>query len=95
MRDDRPIYWRQHLHLLAATALLPLFAGIYYFDFWLRFEGELSGDRLHCLLATASWVVLVKLAWFAGLRVCQGWRRSVTFYDLVVLFQAATGALPP
>ncbi len=93
MMDDRPVYWRQHLHLLAATALLPVFAGIYYLDFWLRFEGEMTGDQLRCFLATVGWVVLVKLAWFVGLRVCQGWRRSVTFYDLVVLFQAATGGL--
>jgi FlaA1/EpsC-like NDP-sugar epimerase len=91
--DDRPVYWRQHLHLLAAAALLPVFAGIYYLDFWLRFEGDLRGAELDCFAATVSWVVLVKLGWFAGLRVCQGWRRSVTFYDLVLLFQAATGAL--
>ena len=37
--------------------------------------------------------MVVKLAWFAGLRVCQGWRRSVTFYDLTVLLKAATGGL--
>jgi FlaA1/EpsC-like NDP-sugar epimerase len=79
--------------LLAATALLPVFAGIYYLDFWLRFDRGLSGQALDCFTATISWVVLVKLAWFVGLRVCQGWRRSVTFYDLVILFEAGTGAL--
>ena len=64
--DDRPVYWRQHLHLLAAAALLPVFAGIYYLDFWLRFEGDLRGAELDCFAATVSWVVLVKLAWFVG-----------------------------
>ena len=93
MNDRRPVYWRQHLHLLAAIGLLPVFAGIYYLDFWLRFEGQLTQDELQCFCATAGWTVLVKLAWFVSLRVCQGWRRSVTFYDLGVLLQAATGGL--
>ncbi len=91
--NDRPIYWRQHLHLLAAAALLPVFAGIYYLDFWLRFEGQLSGDERQCFGASVGWIVAAKLAWFVGLRVCQGWRRSVTFYDLMVLLQAASGGL--
>ena len=91
--DDRPVYWRQHFHVLAAMMLLPLFASVYYLDFWLRFEGEMTGKELRCFQATINWVLLVKLAWFVGLRACKGWRRSVTFYDLVILFQAATGAL--
>ncbi len=93
MFDDRAVFWRRHLHLLGAAALLPVFAGIYYLDFWLRFEGQLTAKELHCFRATVGWIVLVKLAWFVGLRACQGWRRSVTFYDLVVLLQAATGGL--
>ena len=36
---------------------------------------------------------MVKLAWFAGLRTCRGWSRSVTFYDLVILLRAASGGL--
>jgi FlaA1/EpsC-like NDP-sugar epimerase len=91
--DDRPIYWRQHLYLLGTALLLPVFVGIYYLNFWLRFEGQLTENELYRFHTTVGWVVLVKLAWFAGLRVCQGWRRSVTFYDLLILLRATTGAL--
>ncbi len=38
-------------------------------------------------------MLAVKLAWFVGLRACRGWRRSVAFYDLVVLLRTATGGL--
>ena len=93
MIGNRTAYWRHHLHVLGAIALLPVFVGIYYLSYWLRFEGQLGEGELECFRATAGWVVLVKLAWFVGLQVCQGWRRSVTFYDLVVLLQAATGGL--
>ncbi|MCE5304025.1 MAG: polysaccharide biosynthesis protein [Planctomycetaceae bacterium] len=85
--------WRQHSYLVGTIALTPLFAAIYYLDFWLRFEGQLTGDNLQRCLSTMGWVLCVKLAWFAGLRVCQGWRRSVTFYDLTVLLRATSGAL--
>lgn len=93
MMDNRAVYWRQQFHLLGVAALLPVFVGIYYLNFLLRFEFELAESELHCFRATVAWVVLVKLAWFAGLRACQGWRRSVTFYDLTVLLRAATGGL--
>jgi FlaA1/EpsC-like NDP-sugar epimerase len=85
--------WRRHLYLLTTAALLPAFVGIYYLSFWLRFEGQLSNCGLACFHATVAWVVLAKLAWFAGLRTCRGWSRSVTFYDLVILLRAATGGL--
>ena len=97
MNDDRnyprTAYWRQHLHLLTTAALVPALAGIYYLSFWLRFEGQLSGGELACFRATVGWVLLVKLAWFVGLRACRGWSRSVSFYDLLVLLRAATGGL--
>jgi FlaA1/EpsC-like NDP-sugar epimerase len=85
--------WRRHLHLLTTTALLPAFVGVYWLSFWLRFEGQLGLEGQACFRATLGWIVMVKLAWFVSLRACQGWSRSVTFYDLVVLLQAATGAL--
>jgi len=93
MMHDRTYYWRHHLHVLAAAALLPAFAGIYFLSYWLRFEGQIATAEYRCFQATVAWIVLVKLAWFVGLRVCQGWRRSVSFYDLIVLLKAATGAL--
>jgi FlaA1/EpsC-like NDP-sugar epimerase len=91
--DDPAVYWRRHHHLLGLVAIAPVFVGIYYIDFWLRFDRQLTEDNLRCFRATVGWVVMVKLGWFAGLRVCQGWRRSVTFYDLVVLLRAAMGSL--
>ncbi len=86
-------YWRKHLYLLGTAALAPLFGGIYYLAFRLRFEGQLPEERLDAFLATVGWIAAVKLAWFTGLRVCRGWRRSVAFYDLVVLLKAATASL--
>lgn len=93
MTGNRTVYWQRHLHLLGIAALLPIFLGIYYVAFWLRFEGRLEGNDLECLGHTIGWFVAVKLGWFAALRVCRGWRRSVTFYDLTVLLRAATGSL--
>jgi FlaA1/EpsC-like NDP-sugar epimerase len=85
--------WRHSLYLLTTMALLPVFVGIYWLAFWLRFDRLLGEGELTCFRATVAWVVMVKLAWFVSLRVCRGWSRSVTFYDLVVLLQAATGGL--
>jgi FlaA1/EpsC-like NDP-sugar epimerase len=89
----RTAYWQRHLHLLGAFALAPAFAGIYFLAFWLRFESPMSEREWDVFQATAAWVVLVKLAWFAGLRACQGWTRPVVFDDLKVLFKAAGGGL--
>jgi FlaA1/EpsC-like NDP-sugar epimerase len=93
MTGERTVCWQRHLHWLGVAALLPVFAGIYYLDFWLRFEGFLTDAEVECFAQTVGWVVAIKLAWFAALRVCRGWRRSVTFYDLTVLLRAATGSL--
>ena len=93
MTNVRSISWRQHRHLLGVALLLPVFVGIYYLSYWLRFEGQVGDYHYLSFRNTVGWIVMVKLGWFAGLRVCQGWRRSVTFYDLIVLMQAATGAL--
>jgi FlaA1/EpsC-like NDP-sugar epimerase len=89
----QPGFWRRYLYLLTTAALLPAFAGIYWLSFCLRFEGQLANETWACFQATVGWVVMVKLAWFVGLRACRGWSRSVTFYDLVVLLQAVTGGL--
>ncbi|MGD0654542.1 MAG: nucleoside-diphosphate sugar epimerase/dehydratase [Thermoguttaceae bacterium] len=76
--------------MLISAALLPIFVAIYYLGYWLRFEGQLRSHELESFHATVGWVVFVKLAWFVGLRVCRGWRRPVTFYDLSVLLCAAS-----
>ena len=86
-------FFREDLYLLSTMMLVPAFAGIYWLSFWLRFEGQVDDEDLACFAATVSWIVTVKLGWFAGLRACRGWSRSVTFYDLVILLRAATGGL--
>ncbi len=88
-----PGYWRRHRYLLATIGLTPVLAAIYYIGYLLRFEGQLDASAGHCFAATVAWVVTAKLAWFAACRVCRGWRRSVAFYDLVILLKAATGGL--
>ncbi len=87
-----PVF-RRHLYLLTTMMLVPVFVGIYWLSFWLRFERQLDGENLACFAATAGWIVTVKLAWFVGLRACRGWSRSVTFYDLIILLRAATSGL--
>ena len=76
-----------------ALLLLPIFAGSYYFSYWLRFEGQLDPARMRVFSSTVVYVVLIKLALFGWFRVYQGWGRLVMFYDLVALIQAATGSL--
>ena len=93
MIHDRPAYWRHHLHVLGAVAIVPVLVGIYYLSYWLRFEGQLGAGEVESFGRTVSWVVLIQLAWFVGLQACQGWNRSVTFYDLLVLVKTATGGL--
>jgi hypothetical protein len=80
---------REHLRLLTTMMLVPVFVGIYWLSFWLRFERQLDGKTLACFTQTVGWIVMVKLAWFIGLRTCRGWSRSVTFYDLMILLRAA------
>ncbi|MGQ9574458.1 MAG: polysaccharide biosynthesis protein [Thermoguttaceae bacterium] len=79
--------------LLVAAALAPLLAAAYYAAYWLRFEGSPGPEEIRKFLATVSWVVWVKLCLFGWFGVYQGWRRLVTFYDLVALVQASAGSL--
>ena len=84
---------RRYLYLLTTMVLVPVFVGIYWLSFWLRFEGQLDDENLACFATTVAWIVTVKLVWFVALRACRGWTRSVTFYDLMILLRAATGGL--
>jgi len=79
--------------VLGSATLLPVFAAIYYFCYWLRFEGLLGPVELGWFSGTVAWVVLIKLATFLIFRVYRSWGRFVTFYDLVVLVQATTAGL--
>jgi FlaA1/EpsC-like NDP-sugar epimerase len=81
------------LRLLDVAVLLPVFAGIYYLSYWLRFEGQLGRDALEGFRATVALVVAVKVAWFVGLGACRTRNRPATFYELIVLTRAATAGL--
>jgi len=73
--------------------LVPVFVLIYYAGYWLRFEGQLGPEELGRFLSTVVWVACIKLAVFALFRICGGWGRSLTFYDLIVLVEAATSSM--
>jgi len=79
--------------LLCTSTLMPVFVGIYYLSFWLRFEGRLGSTEWREFALTVGWVVLAKLAMFGWFRIHRSWGRFVTFYDLIVLVQAATSSL--
>ncbi len=79
--------------LLCTATLVPVFAAIYYFSFWLRFEGRLGDVQIREFSLTVAWVVLIKLTMFAWFRIHRSWGRFVTFYDLIALVQATTSAL--
>jgi FlaA1/EpsC-like NDP-sugar epimerase len=72
--------------------LLPVFAGIYYLAYWLRFDGDIEPEYRLVFLATLTPVLTLKCLAFNWFRVYQGWNRHVTFHDLFVLVQAATSS---
>ena len=76
--------------LLCLSALLPVFVGIYYLAFWLRFDGMPPDEQWMLFRGTLGLIVLTKCVLFGWFRVYQGWGRHVTFQDLVMLGQAAT-----
>jgi FlaA1/EpsC-like NDP-sugar epimerase len=87
------INWNRRRRLTLYVALsLPVFACIHFVSYWLRFEGAIDARVLQHIRATVPYVILTKAIMFAWLRVYQGWNRYVTFYDLVVLAQAAVGS---
>ena len=81
---------RRQLVCLAAS--LPMFVGIYYLAYWLRFDGVIDPGHWEVFLATLPSVLIIKCLTFNWLRVYQGWNRHVTFHDLFLLVQAATAS---
>ena len=81
--------------LLMVLLLIPVFAGIFLLSLWLRFEGEgqWGPDRMERFWDAVGTVVLIKVLVFAWFRIYQGWGRSVAFYDMLALVQAATAGL--
>ncbi len=89
----RPLPWlgRTPRELVVLAALAPVFFGVYYLCFWLRFDDAVLDSQVaSTLLPTAAWVIALKLAVFAGFRVPLAVRRKVTFEELIPLVQAAT-----
>ena len=78
--------------LLCVVATLPLFVGIHFLAYWLRFEGNWQSEAWGSLPQTMVWAILAKVVVFTWLGVYQGWGRYVTFHDLVVLAKAATAS---
>ena len=76
--------------LCLAAGIMPVFAGLYWLAYWLRFDGALDPHSLASFQTTLWLVVLIKTLTFAWFRVYQGWTRYVTFHDLVTLAKAAT-----
>lgn len=77
---------------LRLAAMLPAFGAVYILAYWLRFEDQLSGDRFKLMLSTIVPLLVVKSACFYGSGALQGWRRVVSFHDLVTLVKAATAS---
>ncbi|MBN2022406.1 MAG: polysaccharide biosynthesis protein [Pirellulales bacterium] len=75
---------------LAALGLV--FIAVHYISYWLRFEGQMGAGGMNHYAGSLAWFVLVKVAVFGWFRGHRGWRHYITFYDLLVLVQAATVA---
>jgi FlaA1/EpsC-like NDP-sugar epimerase len=78
--------------LACASCLLPIYAGVYYLAYWLRFDGQPDRFHLDLFWSTIAPVLLVKCLVFGWFRLYQGWSRHVTFHDLLALVQASTAS---
>jgi len=89
----QPPWYRVRDSFVVSLFFTLAFWGVYHASYWLRFEGELGPAETRSLVLTAGWVVAAKLAIFLYFRLHCGWRRLVSFYDLVNLIKAASGSL--
>jgi len=78
--------------VLSAAVYFPLFAGVYYAAFLLRFAGEPDASTLDVYFVTLLWLLVVKWVAILWFRLHEGWTRFVSFHDLLVLGQAVTWA---
>ena len=74
---------------LLGLGSLMLFAMVYWLAFALRFDFRIPPEWFSVLLATAPWVLGIKLAVFYATGQCHGWWLHVTFSDLKALLGAA------
>ena len=92
-RDSTGDVRRRLRPVVCLATLLPVFVGIYYLSYLLRFDYQLGPADWHRFSSTVAWVVAIKLAIFAAFRVYRSWGQLVTFYDLVTLVQASLCSL--
>ncbi len=78
---------------LLGLGSLVVFALVYWLAFALRFDFRIPGEWVEVLLATAPWVLAIKLAVFYATGQCHGWWLHVTFSDLKALLRAAVLSL--
>ncbi|MCS7303587.1 MAG: polysaccharide biosynthesis protein [Thermoguttaceae bacterium] len=76
--------------LLWLALMAPIFGGIFYLAYWLRFDGAIPLANWASFQRMWLWVIVIKLIVFGGFRFHRGWSRYVTFYDLIWLAEAAT-----
>ncbi len=83
--------WKRRARDLIWLALMaPIFGGIFYLAYWVRFDGEIPPANWASFQRMWVWVILIKLVVFGGFRFHRSWTRYVTFYDLIWLVEAAT-----
>lgn len=70
--------------------LAPIFAAVYIFGWWVRFEGESLPLPRFQMFASLGPVVLVKLFVFLGVFGSHYWGRHLTFHDLGTLVKASS-----
>ena len=90
MTQFRGASYRSLREISTAVFTAALLAAVYYAAYWLRFEGRPDALYERTMLQTLPLVVLLKTAAFVGFRLHRGWRRFVTFHDLVVIAEATT-----
>lgn len=70
--------------------LAPIFAAVYIFSWWVRFEGESLPVPRFAMFASLFPVVLVQLFVFLGVFGSHYWGRHLTFHDLGTLVKASS-----
>jgi FlaA1/EpsC-like NDP-sugar epimerase len=80
------------IRLRMVLVLVPFLAAVYFVAHWLRFEDQLTAERIRQFAATLFPLLAVKICCLASFGVYQGWGRYVTFHDLVALVKASTAA---
>ncbi len=87
-----PPWYRVRSQFVIALFFIFAFLAVYHVSYWLRFDGELGPVEKQHFVLTLGWIVSAKLTIFLLFRLHCGWRRFVSFYDLIALIKAATAS---